>query len=277
MLRGEQQRLRFALALLPDPELLVLDEPTTGMDVEGRRDFWSAIRKDTERGRTVLFATHYLDEADAYADRIVLLNRGLIVADGTASEVKALAAGRTVGPPGRPPMSGRCGRCRARTPSSCAGTPSWCRPTTLMRWLATCSTPPQLATWRSPLGISKTPFWPWSPHLPTLPAPRSSPSPTPRPPICKEARDDHRPRTSARHRRAGRRPDPAPRSTAARGFSLTFLGLEMRRLLRNRRTVLFTLVLPVVFLLFFGTNQSYSAERVGSGNVEAFVMISMAV
>jgi ABC-2 type transport system ATP-binding protein len=93
---GEQQRLRFALALLSDPELLVLDEPTTGMDVEGRRGFWSAIRKDAELGRTILFATHYLEEADAYADRIVLLRRGRIVADGTASEIKAMAAGRTV-------------------------------------------------------------------------------------------------------------------------------------------------------------------------------------
>ncbi len=93
---GEQQRLRFALALLSDPELLVLDEPTTGMDVEGRRSFWSAIRKDAEQGRTVLFATHYLEEADAYADRIVLLRHGRIVADGTAAEIKAMAAGRTV-------------------------------------------------------------------------------------------------------------------------------------------------------------------------------------
>src|SRR5262249_60759470 len=93
---GEQQRLRFALALLSDPELLILDEPTTGMDVEGRRNFWAAIRKDAEQGRTVLFATHYLEEADAYADRIVLLRRGRIVADGTASEIKAMGAGRTV-------------------------------------------------------------------------------------------------------------------------------------------------------------------------------------
>src|SRR5580698_197443 len=93
---GEQQRLRFALALLSDPELLVLDEPTTGMDVEGRRSFWAAIRKDAEQGRTVLFATHYLEEADAYADRIILLRHGQIVADGTASEIKALSAGRTV-------------------------------------------------------------------------------------------------------------------------------------------------------------------------------------
>jgi ABC-2 type transport system ATP-binding protein len=93
---GEQQRLRFALALLSDPELLILDEPTTGMDVEGRRNFWAAIRKDAEQGRTVLFATHYLEEADDYADRIVLLRHGSVVADGTAAEIKAMAAGRTV-------------------------------------------------------------------------------------------------------------------------------------------------------------------------------------
>src|ERR1035437_6093503 len=61
---GEQQRLRFAMALVPDPELLILDEPTQGMDVEGRRDFWTAIRQDADRGRTILFATHYLEEAD---------------------------------------------------------------------------------------------------------------------------------------------------------------------------------------------------------------------
>src|SRR3954447_14346225 len=93
---GEQQRLRFAMALLPEPELIILDEPTTGMDVEGRREFWSAIRADAERGRTVVFATHYLDEADAYADRIVLVSRGRVVADGTAAEIKALSAGRLV-------------------------------------------------------------------------------------------------------------------------------------------------------------------------------------
>ncbi|GAA1894454.1 ABC transporter ATP-binding protein [Lapillicoccus jejuensis] len=93
---GQQQRLRFAMALLSDPELLVLDEPTTGMDVEGRRDFWSAIRQDAGRGRTILFATHYLEEADAYADRIVLVRKGVVVADGTAAQIKAMAAGRTV-------------------------------------------------------------------------------------------------------------------------------------------------------------------------------------
>ena len=93
---GEQQRLRFALALLPDPALMALDEPTAGMDVEGRRDFWTAIRRDAEQGRTVLFATHYLEEADAYADRIILLRQGRIVADGTAAEVRNLSSGRSV-------------------------------------------------------------------------------------------------------------------------------------------------------------------------------------
>src|SRR3954451_4833723 len=93
---GEQQRLRFAMALMPDPALLLLDEPTTGMDGEGRRTFWSAIRRDAEQGRTVLFATHYLEEADQYADRIVLISNGRIVADGSGSEIRALTSGRTV-------------------------------------------------------------------------------------------------------------------------------------------------------------------------------------
>jgi ABC-2 type transport system ATP-binding protein len=93
---GEQQRLRFAMALIPDPELLLLDEPTQGMDVAGRRDFWKAIRADADLGRTIVFATHYLEEADAYADRIVLISHGRIVADGTSAEVKGLASGRTI-------------------------------------------------------------------------------------------------------------------------------------------------------------------------------------
>jgi ABC-2 type transport system ATP-binding protein len=93
---GEQQRLRFAMALLPDPDLLILDEPTAGMDVEGRREFWSAVRADAQRGRTIMFATHYLEEADAYADRVVLMRKGQIVADGTAAQIKSLASGRTL-------------------------------------------------------------------------------------------------------------------------------------------------------------------------------------
>ncbi|PPF89534.1 ABC transporter ATP-binding protein [Subtercola sp. Z020] len=93
---GEQQRLRFAMALVSDPALLILDEPTTGMDVEARRSFWGAIRADAARGRTVMFATHYLDEADEYADRIVLMSQGQIVADGSTAEIKNLVSGRIV-------------------------------------------------------------------------------------------------------------------------------------------------------------------------------------
>jgi ABC-2 type transport system ATP-binding protein len=93
---GQVQRVRFAAALVGDPDLLLLDEPTAGIDVEGRRAFWQAMRAVAERGKTVVFATHYLEEADAYADRIVLIARGQIVADGPATEIKAQAGSRTI-------------------------------------------------------------------------------------------------------------------------------------------------------------------------------------
>lgn len=93
---GQSQRVRFALALVPDPELLVLDEPTAAMDVESRRRFWASMRELTAAGRTVLFATHYLEEADQYADRVVLLAGGRVVADGPATAIKAVVGGRTV-------------------------------------------------------------------------------------------------------------------------------------------------------------------------------------
>jgi ABC-2 type transport system ATP-binding protein len=93
---GQQQRVRFAMALVANPDLIILDEPTTGLDVEARRAFWAAMREETDRGRTVLFATHYLDEADAYADRIVLMRSGRVVADGTAAQIKAVVTGRTI-------------------------------------------------------------------------------------------------------------------------------------------------------------------------------------
>ncbi len=93
---GEQQRLRFAMSLISDPELILLDEPTTGMDVASRRAFWENIHADARAGRTVVFATHYLEEADQYADRVVLVRKGQIVADGTAAEIRALGAGRSV-------------------------------------------------------------------------------------------------------------------------------------------------------------------------------------
>jgi ABC-2 type transport system ATP-binding protein len=93
---GETQRVRFAIALVADAELLVLDEPTVALDVEGRRDFWNAMRAFAARGKTVVFATHYLEEADAYADRIVLMSHGRIVADGAPTEIKATVGGRLI-------------------------------------------------------------------------------------------------------------------------------------------------------------------------------------
>ncbi|MGI5242535.1 ABC transporter ATP-binding protein [Dactylosporangium sp. CA-139066] len=93
---GQQQRIRFAMALVVNPDLLVLDEPTTGMDVETRRAFWASMREETAQGRTVLFATHYLEEADDYADRIVLLRAGRVIADGSGAQIKAAVSGRTI-------------------------------------------------------------------------------------------------------------------------------------------------------------------------------------
>jgi ABC-2 type transport system ATP-binding protein len=93
---GEKQRVRFALALVPDPDLLVLDEPTVAMDVTTRRAFWASMRDLTASGRTILFATHYLEEADQFAGRVVLMAHGRVVADGPASAVKAIVGGRTI-------------------------------------------------------------------------------------------------------------------------------------------------------------------------------------
>jgi ABC-2 type transport system ATP-binding protein len=93
---GQTQRLRFAICLVSNPDLLVLDEPTVALDVEGRRDFWTTMRAFASRGKTVIFATHYLEEADAYADRIILMAQGRIVADGAATEIKATVGLRTI-------------------------------------------------------------------------------------------------------------------------------------------------------------------------------------
>lgn len=93
---GEQQRIKFALALLPDPDVLILDEPTAGMDVMARRDFWATMRAEATQGRTVIFATHYLEEAQNFAERTVLMNHGRIVADGATGELRKLISGRTV-------------------------------------------------------------------------------------------------------------------------------------------------------------------------------------
>ena len=86
---GQAQRVRFAVAIAGDPRLLLLDEPTAAMDVQARRNFWAQIHRYTARGRTVLFATHYLQEADDAADRVVVIAGGRKVADGTPAAIKA--------------------------------------------------------------------------------------------------------------------------------------------------------------------------------------------
>ncbi len=93
---GQAQRVRFAVALVSDPALLIFDEPTVGMDVEARRGFWASVRTFAARDRTVIFATHYLEEADAYADRVVLMAQGRVVADGATSEIRARVGSRTI-------------------------------------------------------------------------------------------------------------------------------------------------------------------------------------
>src|SRR5262245_18690428 len=100
---GQRQRVLFALALCGDPDLFFLDEPTVGLDVESRRGFWEQIRAKADAGRTVLLTTHYLEEADALANRIVLLHQGQILAEGTPAEIKARVGGRVI-------------RCRTRVP-----------------------------------------------------------------------------------------------------------------------------------------------------------------
>jgi ABC-2 type transport system ATP-binding protein len=93
---GQTQRVRLAVALVANSDLLLLDEPTAALDVEGRREFWASMRAVAARGTTVIFATHYLEEADAFADRIILIAQGRIVADGSPAEIKAKVGGRII-------------------------------------------------------------------------------------------------------------------------------------------------------------------------------------
>ena len=93
---GQTQRVRFALAICGKSELIVLDEPTVAMDVETRRLFWDSMKEEVAQGRTLLFATHYLEEADQAADRILVINRGRLLADGTPAEIKARAGAKRV-------------------------------------------------------------------------------------------------------------------------------------------------------------------------------------
>jgi ABC-2 type transport system ATP-binding protein len=93
---GQRQRLYFALSIVGNPDLLCLDEPTVSMDVEARRQFWNQISLMRERGKTIILTTHYLEEADALATRVIVVNRGKVIADGTANQIKARLGGKSV-------------------------------------------------------------------------------------------------------------------------------------------------------------------------------------
>jgi ABC-2 type transport system ATP-binding protein len=93
---GQQRRVNFAIAVCGNPELLFFDEPTTGLDVEVRRGLWATLRELTTAGAGVVLTTHYLEEADALADRIVVLDRGRVIAEGSPSEIKAMVPGRRI-------------------------------------------------------------------------------------------------------------------------------------------------------------------------------------
>jgi ABC-2 type transport system ATP-binding protein len=93
---GQRQRVLFALAICGDPDLLLLDEPTVGLDVEARRALWDEIRNLVNRGKTIVLTTHYLEEADALADRIAVIHQGRIIAQGTPTEIKALTSGKRI-------------------------------------------------------------------------------------------------------------------------------------------------------------------------------------
>jgi ABC-2 type transport system ATP-binding protein len=93
---GQTQRVRFAVALAGNPSVIVLDEPTAALDVEARQAFWASMRSYARLGHTVLFSTHHLEEADAHADRILVLDHGRIVADGTGEQLKRSAGGSLV-------------------------------------------------------------------------------------------------------------------------------------------------------------------------------------
>lgn len=158
---GQKQRVRFAVALVCDPDLLVLDEPTAAMDVGSRREFWKSMREYTDSGRTVLFATHYLDEAEEFADRVVFMRAGSIVADGSVAQVRALVGGGRSVRSCRARPNARSPRCPASPRPSCAATGS-CSPATtpMPRFARCCPVSPVRTTSRSPRSASKAPSSP---------------------------------------------------------------------------------------------------------------------
>jgi ABC-2 type transport system ATP-binding protein len=178
---GQTQRVRFALALAGRPELLFLDEPTAALDVAARRGFWPSVQSIAGQGTTVLFATHYLDEADANASRIIVVSRGRVLADGTPAQIKAYTSVRTIrfstpapdtsvllGLPGVSGVSADGDAVTIRSGDADATLPA------CTRW------PARFAAWRSAAAASRKPCWP-SPAMttagrPALMAPTALPA-----------------------------------------------------------------------------------------------------
>jgi ABC-2 type transport system ATP-binding protein len=105
---GQKQRVLFALALAGDPDLIFLDEPTVGMDIKARRGMWAQVRGLAERGKTILLTTHYLEEADALASRIIVIDKGRVVCQGTPAEVKSMGSAISGAPAGHKVKIIRC-------------------------------------------------------------------------------------------------------------------------------------------------------------------------
>ena len=235
---GEQQRLKFALALLPDPDLVVLDEPTTGMDVGARQEFWRAMREDAALGRTIVFATHYLAEADEFAERTVLMNHGRIVHDAATTDVRAAYGGRTL---------------TFRPPAEVVGTDG-----IDADWLGPGCAPPS-SRWASPTSTSSAASLEAAFLALTGTEQRDRSEPH-------DDRDDHhrdRHRGPARAACApppDRRCSPMPASTCVASCA-------------TGSACSSSSALPTFMYLVFGIG---SDDPVGSGNVGMYVMISMA-
>ena len=261
---GETQRVRFAMAIAGDPDLVFLDEPTVAMDVESRRAFWDDMRRSAAEGRTVLFATHYLDEADQVADRIVVLDHGRVVADGSPATLKASVREQTVRfVLGGDVAADRAAACRPagrrrrdpprrrRSPSP-AGTPT--------RRFARSSP----RTSRSATSRSRAPTW----------MPRSSPSPhlphPPEPPPDGGSKEI--PTMLAIPATTGRRAVPALQPF------LAYLRLELRRATRNRRYLVMTVVFPVVIYVLYTAiiPAAASDQTVGGLTWPVYFLVSMA-
>ncbi len=242
---GEQQRLRFAIALLAEPALLVLDEPTAGMDVAARRDFWAVMRAEAAQGRTVVFATHYLEEADDFADRIVLMARGRVVMDATTEQVRERATGRVVAAdvPDVGVAAHRLGALGEVDVHRVAGLGALRR---LRRGRP------------RPAGRAR----------------RSRPGGRHRLARGRLRRPDQRhPGLRDRRLRTPRPPRSRPRGPP---MNATMLQLEIKRIVRDPVVLFFTVGLPVFFYLIFGAAQSYGDQAVAHGNVSMTVMAAMA-